>query len=64
MPMSASKARQRYKDGIDDIGIDKYQQASNTNSPQEAARILEDAKTDERLSLNNLADNYEDAYTA
>jgi len=63
MPMSASEARQKYMEGIQDVGISAYQQASNTSSPQEAARILEDAKTEESLTLNNLADRYQEAYT-
>jgi hypothetical protein len=50
-------------EGIQDVGISAYQQASNTSSPQEAARILEDAKTEESLTLNNLADRYQEAYT-
>jgi len=62
MPMSADEATRKYRQGISSVGVDAYRQASNTNSPSEAARILEDAKTDGRLSLESMASNYQDAY--
>jgi len=63
MPMSASEAATKYRNGISSVGADAYRRASNTNSPEEAARILEDAKTDGRLSIDSMASSYEDAYT-
>jgi len=63
MPMSAQQATQKYRQGISQVGVQAYRQASNTNSPQEAARILENAKTDGRLSLENMAQSYQNAYT-
>ncbi len=63
MPMSASEATSKYRQGISQVGADAYRRASNTNSPQEAAEILEQAKTDGRLSIDSMADSYQDAYT-
>lgn len=62
MPVSASEATRRYRRGINKIGVNAYQQASQASSPQEAARILENAKQDS-LSLNEMANSYQDAYT-
>jgi len=62
MPVSASEAERRYREGIQKIGVDAYRQASNAASPQEAARILENASSDS-LNLNTMAQRYQNAYT-
>ena len=62
MPMSADEATRKYRQGISEVGVDAYRQASNTSSPSEAARILEDAKTEGTLSLDAFASKYRDAY--
>jgi hypothetical protein len=61
--MSASEATSKYRQGISSVGIDAYRRASNTNSPQEAARILEQAKQEGSLSLDAFARKYQNAYT-
>jgi len=63
MPMSASEATRKYREGINSVGIDAYRRASNTNSPQEAARILEQAREQSSLSLDSFATKYRNAYT-
>lgn len=63
MPMSASEATRKYREGINSVGVDAYRRAANTNSPQEAARILEQAKEDGSLSLDAFARKYQNAYT-
>jgi len=63
MPMSASEATRKYREGINSVGIDAYRRASNTNSPQEAARILEQAREQSSLPLDSFATKYRNAYT-
>lgn len=63
MPMSADQATRKYRQGVSSVGIDAYRRASNTNSPQEAARILEQAKQDGSVSLDAFARKYRNAYT-
>lgn len=61
--MSASEATRKYRQGIQQVGADAYQRAARTNSPQEAARILEQAKQDGRLTVDSMATAYQNAYT-
>jgi hypothetical protein len=63
MPMSASEAARKYRQGINSVGIDAYRRASNTNSPQEAAQILEQAKENNSMSLDAFATKYRNAYS-
>lgn len=62
MPVSASEAAERYRRGIDKVGISAYQEASRASSPQEAASTLESAK-DQALSMDTLVSNYREAYS-
>lgn len=62
MPVSAQEATRRYTQGVQSVGIEAYRRASNTNTPQEAASILEDAKS-QNLSIQDFAEKYSNAYT-
>lgn len=63
MPVSAQEAARRYKEGIDKIGSQAYQQASQASSPAEAARILENAKQ-QSLDTQTMKQSYQTAYNA
>lgn len=61
MVMDANRARQKYEDGINRIGIDAYRRASEENTSSGAAQILEDAKSDS-FSASDFGQRYEDNY--
>lgn len=61
MPVGTDEATRRYQKGIEQIGADAYRRAARTNSPSDAAEILEDAKND-RLDTDKMASNYRDSY--
>lgn len=61
MVMSANEAADKYENGVSAIGAQAYRNAKGTNSPSEAAQILEDAAGD-RLTVSNMREAYEDAY--
>lgn len=61
MVMNATEARDNYEAGIQKIGVSAYRNAAGTNSPSEAAEILESAKQD-RLSVSDMGESYEQKY--
>lgn len=61
MVMDENDAKRKYRAGIDRIGIDAYRRASDKDTASEAAKVLEDAKTDEFDSAS-FAERYADNY--
>lgn len=61
MVMSENDAKRRYREGIEEIGIDAYRRAAQENTVTGAAQILEDAKT-ENFDSGTFADRYAQNY--
>lgn len=62
MVKSARKAKENYREGIQDLE-QAYREASNATTPKEAAEALQKAAgKGEHLTVSEMVENYEDAY--
>jgi hypothetical protein len=61
MPVSPDEAARRYRRGIQRIGIQAYQRASQANNSVDAQRALESAKQ-ESLNIDDLVQSYRAGY--
>lgn len=63
MVLSADEATTKYKEGVKRIGgSDPYEDATECNTPECAAKILSDAKVTE-LTLKSMGNAYKAAYS-
>lgn len=61
MPVSPDEAARRYRRGIQRIGIQAYQRASQATNSVDAQRALESAKQ-ESLNIDDLVQSYRAGY--
>lgn len=62
MPVSPDEAARRYRRGIQRIGIDAYQRASQATNSVDAQRALEQAKQESLGSVDDLVRAYRQGY--